>query len=244
MEKEGQKQFGRSFILESHLNQRTGEWTAVLDNRYGQKRDGLPKDVALKMIRLDDTIVAFGIKKGDRIDIKVKVREVNPETGQEREKEVWQEPIDGQRFKAVHEGKLVFSVPKGSNAPLEYHVDDIIHVRKHRRARKAEDAPKKFHRRRDLSKRAEQLGIETGDSFQVYTKVKYKDVFTGKKVESTGWRQTYGIEFRAIVGDQVVIDDNTGKASITRRLREDIKDIRKAEPLPYPFSDRKYLSQK
>lgn len=245
MEKEGQINFERSFIQKSYLNRETGEWTADLDGRYGKERKGLPKATALEMLRLDDVVAMKGIKQGDQIDILVKVKEADSETGVLRTIQKWQRPFDGEKFVGVHEGKLTFSAPEGANHTYDIPASDVIHVRRHGAKNTIpHDSSKEMVGSKNLVELADAQGIKAGDSFQVYETVEFNNLLTGQRVQETGWRQTYGIEFRTVVGNQIVVDDNTTKANITRRLKREISGIRKAEALPYPFSDRKYLSQK
>lgn len=243
MEKEGQKGFGRSFIQRNHLDKDTGRQTADLDSRYGRERKGLPKVTALEMLRLDDVVATAGIKQGDQIDVLIKVKEKDQETGKLRTVQKWQEPFDGEKFAGVDEGKLVLSAPSGSNVPLEYLAEDIIHIRKHKEPEKGAEN-NEFPN--DSSKQGiegivERAGLQAGDSFVFEERRVSEDPATGHPVERRSWLGMYGVVFDGTQDGHLMVRDSTGASTIVRPLSiyRDIKDLRKAEPLPYPFSDRK-----
>lgn len=248
MEKEGQGQFGRSFIQKNTLDQKTGVWIADLDKRYGHKREGLPMETALHMLRLDDIVAVFGIKPGDQIDVLRKVRVPNPETGKAEEKEEWQKPFDGEKFKAIHNGELVFSSPEGANFNYNLPVEEVAHIRKHRQ-REAEVEkrviPSDSGRDR-MSILVEKAKLRKGDSFVFEERRVAEDPKTGHSAERRSWLGLYGVFFEEIRDGHLIVRDATGAGDLSRPLStyRDIKDIRKAEPLTYPFSERKYLSQK
>lgn len=248
MEKEQKPSYLRSFIQKSHLDRETGRWTADLDSRYGRDRKGLRKATALKMLGLDNVIATTGIKPGDQIDILIRVKEADVKTGKIKTVEKWQKPFDGEKFAEVHGGRLIFSVPDGANRDYSLPVGRIVHLRKHKKPEaeaKPDELPAESGRQR-IDIMVERAGLKKGDSFIFEERRVAEDPKTGHPAESRRWLGVYGVVFDEVKDGQLMIRDATGAGEIIRPLSSyrDIKDINKAKPLPYPMSERKYLSQK
>lgn len=114
-----------SFIEKNHTDHVTGRVTCTLDSRYGQERTGLPKIVAMQMIRVDDLIASANIKPGDQFEVLQIIGDPL-----ERHVSRWQS-LQGRRFRSVHDGKLMVYDPDTKNgcASISYDLREIRGVR-------------------------------------------------------------------------------------------------------------------